>query len=486
VEASILKTMGLIAGIAGLSLGVLLIVLRGIIRKRIFPKFKNEKLAYRLLRLIVIVVWTVAIVGIAAWVITTLFAKGPGDNITVTNNEYNGDIHLDVGGVILNQYQKFYGKPLEDKVLKDEIKRATNLIKGGIYEDALTIFKEIAEKLELPAVYNNIGGLHAIMKNPGKAREAYIKAIEKDSGYQPVQFNLGLLLERQGKMDEALSHFDKAPDLKHYRRAGPARKVTFTTTIGERIETKKAEKEPNNKMPELDNQIPLGKWIQGKITGESDKDFFEIRTPHTCRDIIKIELQNTNTSLAPSIGIYHGNKKLHESISGSTFYVTPGQDIERSFLAKPGSVYFVLIEGIDDTEGPYLLKVTPMKAYDSYEENKDRYHAREISFGKTIDANIMDAGDKDFYSVRTSANKTSVVISLENKSTTLKPQIDIYRKNKQKIGGSQADPDYVTPGQDMEYSFLANPNSVYFICIKGQSGTGAYRLTAMKKSVAQT
>ena len=56
MEVNLMKTLGQIAGIGGISLGVLLIVLRDIIRKNIFPKFKDKKLAYSLLRLIVIVV----------------------------------------------------------------------------------------------------------------------------------------------------------------------------------------------------------------------------------------------------------------------------------------------------------------------------------------------------------------------------------------------------------------------------------------------
>jgi hypothetical protein len=67
VETQILKTVGQVAGIGGLALGVLLIVFRDIIRKRIFPKLPPAE-AYRLLRLITVAVWSVAIVGIVAWV----------------------------------------------------------------------------------------------------------------------------------------------------------------------------------------------------------------------------------------------------------------------------------------------------------------------------------------------------------------------------------------------------------------------------------
>lgn len=67
MDAEILKVVGQVAGIGGLALGVLLLVFREIIRKKIFPKLPPDH-AYRLLRLITVAVWSVAIVGIVAWV----------------------------------------------------------------------------------------------------------------------------------------------------------------------------------------------------------------------------------------------------------------------------------------------------------------------------------------------------------------------------------------------------------------------------------
>jgi hypothetical protein len=67
MEAQVLKTVGQIAGIGGLSLGVLLLVFRDIIRKNIFPKLSAPD-SYRLLRLITGAVWSIAILGIVAWV----------------------------------------------------------------------------------------------------------------------------------------------------------------------------------------------------------------------------------------------------------------------------------------------------------------------------------------------------------------------------------------------------------------------------------
>jgi hypothetical protein len=67
MDAAVLKAVGQVAGIGGLALGVFLLLFREIIRKKIFPKLPPAE-AYSLLRLIIVAVWSVAIVGIAAWV----------------------------------------------------------------------------------------------------------------------------------------------------------------------------------------------------------------------------------------------------------------------------------------------------------------------------------------------------------------------------------------------------------------------------------
>jgi hypothetical protein len=71
MDAKLLEIVGQTAGIGGVALGVLLIVFRDIIRKNIFPKLPPEQ-AYRLLRLITGAVWSVAVIGIMAWVYVSM------------------------------------------------------------------------------------------------------------------------------------------------------------------------------------------------------------------------------------------------------------------------------------------------------------------------------------------------------------------------------------------------------------------------------
>lgn len=84
---SILETVGKIAGIGGLALGVFLLLFRDIIRKIVFPSFTKQQ-AYRFLRLIAVLVWTMAIAGLMAWTYTaSLAAKRRASDLKIVLRE---------------------------------------------------------------------------------------------------------------------------------------------------------------------------------------------------------------------------------------------------------------------------------------------------------------------------------------------------------------------------------------------------------------
>jgi|GEM_PF-4919838 len=76
-DLDLLQRFGQIAGIAGISVGVLLVLFRDIIRKEIFPRLTKAQ-GFRVLTLIIITVWSVALVGVGAWVLVELKRRGPG------------------------------------------------------------------------------------------------------------------------------------------------------------------------------------------------------------------------------------------------------------------------------------------------------------------------------------------------------------------------------------------------------------------------
>ena len=74
--AELIGIAGQIAGIGGIAFGVVLVLYRDIIRKKIFSRL-GDVYSYRLLRLITILVWSLAVVGLAAWFWSP--KSGPGN-----------------------------------------------------------------------------------------------------------------------------------------------------------------------------------------------------------------------------------------------------------------------------------------------------------------------------------------------------------------------------------------------------------------------
>jgi hypothetical protein len=70
VDTGVLKIVGQVAGIGGIAFGVVLLVFRDVIRKNIFPTLTKEQ-SYRLIRLIVLLTFVIAALGILAWVYTS-------------------------------------------------------------------------------------------------------------------------------------------------------------------------------------------------------------------------------------------------------------------------------------------------------------------------------------------------------------------------------------------------------------------------------
>lgn len=65
-DISVLSTLGKVGGIAGISLGVVAIIFRQVIRQKIFPKLTDNK-AFWLLFLIVVLTWSLGVMGLVVW-----------------------------------------------------------------------------------------------------------------------------------------------------------------------------------------------------------------------------------------------------------------------------------------------------------------------------------------------------------------------------------------------------------------------------------
>ena len=98
MDAELLKTLGQVLGIGGVALGIFFLLFREIVRKSIFPTLKKED-AYRLLRLISVLIWSVGVIGIGAWIWGD--RKAVASSVTTTGSQSpivqdtKGDVRID-------------------------------------------------------------------------------------------------------------------------------------------------------------------------------------------------------------------------------------------------------------------------------------------------------------------------------------------------------------------------------------------------------
>jgi hypothetical protein len=232
--------------------------------------------------------------------------------------------------------------------------------------------------------------------------------------------------------------------------------------------------EPNNTIPQA-NVAEMGTTIAGEINPADDVDFFKLqyRDAKKRRDIVVVHLENRSTTLRPSLSLYNEDKSLARDWTGAN---APGADLEFSFSAEPGKIFYVGVGSLyNQTTGQYSLSVTPQKAYDQYEPNDDAFTATPLKVGQTIEANIMDGADMDSYRL-SGVKEKSFTVHLENKSPALRPSIRVLKSDKsiaQDWNAANA------PGADLTFSIASQPDQDYFIEVGsyGNNSAGPYKLT---------
>ncbi len=392
----------------------------------------------------------------------------PAGQTYISNTKFSGDLYFANVDVIVSEYKQMKGEPLTDEALREEIVRGVNLVKGGDYEAAVGVFDGIADKAGLPSVYNNLGVLRAMNNDYAGSRTAYRKAIEENPDLQPVQYNLGLLEQQQGRIDAAVRHLEKAP-------AVPQAKKLVSRLRGD-TQAGAAEAEPNNDILTPNGVASLDTWIQGAISGQDDRDFYHFTTPKVYRDVMQIEVKNLTTTLRPQISLWSADKRHITNNVNYNHQLTPGQDTALTFSTAPQTEYYLSIGGFG-TEGQYRLRVAPLKRYDDYEPNDAILEAKPISLGTAVEANIMDNQDVDYYVIRTSGDTHPLAISVKNHTNTLRPQISLWAGDKGHITNNVNYDHQITPGQDASLTRKVEPRTTYFISIRGFGTQGDYRLT---------
>jgi hypothetical protein len=235
-----------------------------------------------------------------------------------------------------------------------------------------------------------------------------------------------------------------------------------------------AEQEPNNTIPQA-NTAEMGASIAGEINPADDVDFFKFqyRDAKKRRDIVVVRLENRSTTLQPSLCLYNEDKSLARDWSAAN---AAGANLEFSFSVEPGKTYFLGVGSYGNhSAGAYTLSVLPQKAYDQYEPNDDAFTATPLAVGQTIEANIMDGRDVDFYRLA-GVKEKNFTVHLENLSSELQPSIRVLNSDKSVARDWSA---ANAPGADLTLSIASEPRADYFVEVGsyGSNSAGPYKLT---------
>jgi len=349
--------------------------------------------------------------------------KTPGNNVLI----------LDVT-LIENQFQQVTGQPLKDPATKELLRSAVNLAKAHQYDESRKLFQQLAATVPVPVVWNNLGALEADKGDYVAAKEAYQQAVAKQADFAPALKNLEKL----------------------------------TTEKPHTVSVSSTESEPNNDFDRA-NEITVGSRVAAAISDGSDTDFYHFQTPRGPRDHYSASLENGGLTLRPSITVYSGNR----SQVTANYSHEPLKQFEVEFPAEGETAYYVQVSGVDGTSGPYTLQIKPLKLYDRFEPNDNFVQAKTISSGTTIDANIMDGQDTDFYLVR-SATTGQITARVENGGTTMRPSVSIFDSNRSAITANYTH----EPLAHFDVPFPAQAGVSYYVQVSGMDGTsGAYKLT---------
>jgi hypothetical protein len=337
---------------------------------------------------------------------------------------------------VLQEYQRFYGKPLNNADVERLCNQANERVAAKDYSNALGMLEQVAKTAAVPVVFNNLGVLYAEVNDRSRSINAFREALARDMDYQPVRINLDRLKDIMALGAEPVSR----------------------------------EVESNNS-PRLANIIACNKPVEGEIAAAvNDVDVFRVNTPPAPRDLITIEVENHSKTLAPVLKIFDADARATDM---GKVEREPGASIKLVIAPPPNSVLYLQISGYGSSAGAYTLRVVPQKAFDNFEPNDEIFNARRITLGAKIDANIMDDADTDYYSFVSPRNGT-VNIVITNRSDSLIPALSTFYPDMRSSGFG---PDVKTKGGNLRHTLEVLENQIYFLQVWSQhDSTGAYSI----------
>ncbi|PWU07725.1 MAG: hypothetical protein C5B51_09270 [Terriglobia bacterium] len=342
--------------------------------------------------------------------------------------------YIDSSITLREEHVRFYNSAVQPAVEQD-FAAAAAMARRGDSGNALSALEKISRTVSLPAVYNDLGVLYLKQHDDGHARAAFREALSRDSDYPQTRANLA----------------------DHEEILNSAPPVT-------------QEAEPNDTHL-MANVVALGRPFGAEVATAEDIDCFRFKAPPAPRDILAVEVQNLSATLIPSLGVFDGTDRF---LGWSQAAQQPGASLSARFSPQPNSTLVVHVWGSQKSTGKYRTVVRALKAFDAYEPNDDLPGSRPLTIGQSIEANIMDAADTDFYSF--AAPESGIArVEIRNRSTTLIPALTTYSPDHHTSGFG---PEVKTAGSNLIHTFQVKPKQTYYIQVWSRSNTaGAYSLT---------
>ncbi|MFI4973700.1 MAG: OmpA family protein [Caulobacterales bacterium] len=211
----------------------------------------------------------------------------------------------------------------------------------------------------------------------------------------------------------------------------------------------------------------VGTTVSGEMVANGPSNFYRFTYTGAQRDLVLIRLENKSSTLRPEIKIYNADRsQLFDKYDG-----TPGASVEQPMSFEPGQVIYVEVTPYGSA-GAYQLSALAQKAYDANEPNETVLTAKPVKFGDSIEGNIWD--DKDFDWFHISAPTTGkVTVVLENLSPTLRPDVKVYSSSKSQIIEKYDG----TPGAALDFDVDVDAGKDFYVEVVPYGSTGKYRLT---------
>lgn len=109
-------------------------------------------------------------------------------------------------------------------------------------------------------------------------------------------------------------------------------------------------------------------------------------------------------------------------------------------------------------------------------QNDTILHANVFEIGQAVDAEVSSTKDQDYFKFRYKTPlRDKITVTMENRSTTLRPWVKVYNKNKSEILNRYDE----TNGANLEFNLSVEPDPDYYLRVLPYDTSGKYRLSVV-------